>query len=144
MFTRDRRPTLTLLAGAVFCAFAACSVRSAPKLPPVPETHREMLTSFIKHQTCAPTTCDAFTCETFSSGQTKGLPSHVARCRWADTRSGGGGPNRCAFVHYSEDKQAQGFGNLFLSVLFAGTACHSDPEFAARIKETQGYSGSVP
>ncbi|HEY2900825.1 MAG TPA: hypothetical protein VGL59_09640 [Polyangia bacterium] len=116
-----------------------------PNAAPIPQEHLEVMKTFIKHESCTPTTCDKVTCQSFSDGMTKGLPSHVVRCRWIDDRAGKSEtPNRCAYVHYSVDAKNQGYGNLFLSTPSSGETCQTDSAFSERIKDTQGYSGAVP
>jgi hypothetical protein len=100
---------------------------------------------FIKAEICEPSTCESFRCETFSDGTAQGLPSHIARCRWLDSRSKtSASQSRCAYVHYSVDSQANGFKNLFLSAQASSDTCARDKEFSALIKDSQGYSGRVP
>jgi hypothetical protein len=109
---------------------------------PVSAAHLQALTVFIKHTSCEPNGCWTFACETFSDGETQGLPSHIARCRWNDKRGTGTGQNQCAYVHYSE--HPDGFRNLFISARAPSDTCAPDAAFTALIKETQGYSGKPP
>jgi hypothetical protein len=135
-----------IVTSLVAWALTAIGCRTtAEKLPPVSEAHLEAMTNFIKHQACQPSSCANFACETVSDGQTKGLPSHLVRCRWEDSSNGTPGTfNRCAFVHYSVDAGGTAYRNLFLSSVGFSDACPSDKEFYKLIKIDQGYSGRVP
>ena len=103
------------------------------------------MVAFIKHETCQPGTCDGFSCETFSDGQTRGLPSHVVRCKWNDTRVAGAiGANRCAYVHYSVDASNQALRNLHCSAPTSSEGCQPDKKFLEAVKTSEGYSGRLP
>jgi len=157
------RPFLTCgVAGwLVFLALTATGCRSktpqkavgkpapstTPALPAassLPDPEQTVMVTFIKGESCAPSTCNAFHCEVFSSGQTQGVPSHIARCRWQDTRAPNpASVNRCAYVHYSEDPARGGFNNMFLSKP-ADEGCAPDPEFTKLIQTDVGYAGQLP
>jgi hypothetical protein len=125
------------------------STGAAPQVLPassaVPAAARDVLIMFIKRETCQPSTCSAFSCETFSSGQTQGLPSHVARCKWQDSKAPNPtSVNRCAYTHYSENAARDGFQNMFLAKLASGDGCAPDPEFTKLLKTDLGYTGQLP
>jgi hypothetical protein len=144
---RPISPTLvmSLLAVWTLTTSAGCRSKTSEKLPPVSDAHLEAMVTFIKHEACKPSSCDGFACETFSEGQTKGLPSHLVRCRWMDSRiADSATPKRCAYVHYSVDSAGQGFRNLFLSSPAFSDTCEPDKEFSSRVKSSQGYSGRMP
>jgi hypothetical protein len=128
------------LAGGLGC-------RSAPpaKGAPLGATDTEAMVAFIKHEHCQPGTCDDFGCETFSDGQTKGLPSHVVRCRWNDNRVAGvAGLNRCSYVHYSVDASNHALRNLDVSSPTSNDSCKPDKGFLQSVVTTEGYSGRLP
>ncbi len=124
----------------------AASAGAAPQaLPALPAAARDVMIMFIKRESCQPSTCNAFSCETFSSGQTQGLPSHIARCKWQDSKAPNpASVNRCAYIHYSENAARDGFQNMFLAKLAASDTCAPDPEFTKLIKADLGYTGQLP
>jgi hypothetical protein len=143
---RSRLAAACLLAA---CALGAASGCRSSKKPlggaPLPEKEQEALAAFIKVAKCEATTCDKVKCTTYSDGQTDKLPSHVAKCRWTDTRasSNGGSHQRCAFTHYSYDQGRAAFGNMFASEPVAAEDCAPDKAFVQLIKNELGYSGEL-
>jgi hypothetical protein len=136
---------VSLLAAAALLACRSTTSSAPEKSTPLSGSDLEIMTSFIKHEQCEPTVCDGVACETFSDGQTKGLPSHVVRCKWTDKRiAGGQSPNRCAYAHYSVDAASHGYNNMFLSTPSQNAACQPDKAFSDLIQGSQGYSGKVP
>jgi hypothetical protein len=134
-----------LIAAWALGALAGCRATPRPNAAPIPEAHLDVMKSFIMHESCAPSMCGKFACESFSDGMTKGLPSHVVRCRWTDDRVGkSAAPNRCVYVHYSVDAKNQAYGNLFLSTPSSSETCQPDSAFSDLIKDRQGYTGAVP
>lgn len=142
---RSSSVVVCLLAACLASAAVACrSKPAAPPPAPIPQNVRDALTGFIKHEACEATTCDGVVCEPFSDGVTQGLPAHIARCTWTDTRvSPPGTTNRCAYVHYGVDAPNHGYGYLFLSVRKPVESCEADKEFVGLVKG-QGYSGRFP
>ena len=135
------RPVILMAFGLL----VGCRSSTSGTPAPIPDFHKEALAAFIKYESCEPTTCDAIACETFSEGQTKGLPSRIARCRWTDNRTAiSGTRKRCAYVHYSADEESGAVGNMFLSSRAFGDTCEPDKEFSDLVKGSQGYSGRIP
>jgi hypothetical protein len=134
-----------LLVACGLAGVLGCRSSSSVKGTPLAATDMEAMVGFIKHEQCQPGTCDYFACETFSDGQTSGLPSHVVRCRWNDNRVGGGeASNRCAYVHYSVDASNHALRNLNLSSPTSPDGCQADKEFLQQVGTAEKYSGRLP
>lgn len=138
--------SLRLAAFALLAVSAlACSKKTAEERP-LPTSDHEAVAAFIKALKCEATSCDAIACVNVSDGQTDGLPSHIARCRWTDRRasSAGDGPKRCSYVHYSFDANRKAFGNVFISEPAHGDTCVADASFVELVKTSSHYSGPMP
>ncbi|HVV49882.1 MAG TPA: hypothetical protein VHO06_09500 [Polyangia bacterium] len=96
----------------------------------------------LKTEHCEPTSCRDFTCETFSEGQTKGLPARILKCQWTDAR--GSQWKRCGYVHYAVDKESGGITNMYASTVALDGTCEHDKGFADILTTFQGYTGRVP
>lgn len=124
----------------------ACRSKKAAEERPLPTSDHEAVAAFIKAMKCEATSCDAIACVNVSDGQTDGLPSHIARCRWTDRRvsSTNDGPKRCSYVHYSFDANRKAFGNVFISEPAHGDTCVADATFVELVKTSSHYSGPMP
>jgi hypothetical protein len=142
MPTMNRLVAVCLLAA---CALA-CRSKKATEERPLPTSDHEAVAAFIKALKCEATACDAIVCVNVSDGQTDGLPSHLARCRWTDRRvsSANDGPKRCAYVHYSYDANRKAFGNVFISEPAHADTCTPDAAFVELVKTSSKYSGPMP
>jgi hypothetical protein len=144
MLTTNRSSKLAAVCLLAVCALA-CSKKAAQERP-LPTSDHEAVAAFVKALKCEATSCDAIACTNVSDGQTDGLPSHIARCRWTDSRvsSAGDGPKRCAYVHYSFDANRKAFGNVFISEPAHGDTCVADATFVELVKTSSHYSGPMP
>jgi hypothetical protein len=145
MLTTNRSRRLFAAACLLTCALA-CRSKKAAEERPLPTSDHEAVAAFIKALKCEATSCDAIACVNVSDGQTDGLPSHLARCRWTDRRvsSAGDGPARCSYVHYSFDANRKAFGNVFISEPAHGDTCVADANFVELVKASSHYSGPMP
>jgi hypothetical protein len=145
MLTTIRFLGLTTACLLAVCALA-CKSKKVAEERPLPTSDHEAVAAFIKALKCEATSCDGVACVNVSDGETDGLPSHIARCRWTDRRVSGANdsPKRCAYVHYSFDANRKAFGNVYISEPAHGDACVADANFVELVKASSHYSGPMP